>query len=43
MKYIISYHNFNESKGISDSCEIVLYKIWSKIENNIINSISNEV
>lgn len=43
MKYIISYYNFNESKGISDSCEIVLYKIWSKIENNIINSISNDI
>lgn len=37
MRYIINYNNFNESKGISDSCENILYKIWDLIENNITN------
>lgn len=37
MRYIINYNNFNESKGISDSCENVLYKIWDLIEDNITN------
>lgn len=27
--------NFNESKGISDSCELVLYEIWKEIKNKI--------
>lgn len=43
MKYIIKYENFNESKGISDSCEKVLYKIWVDIESDIENFISNEI
>jgi len=41
MKYIIKYQNFNESKGISNTCETILYKIWSNIEYNIINSKSD--
>ena len=41
MKYIVRYENFNESKGISDSCEIVLYKIWNLIEGDILNFKSN--
>jgi hypothetical protein len=36
LNYIIIYENFNESKGISDSCEKVLYKIWNLIESDII-------
>ena len=38
MKYIIKWKNFNESKGISDSCEKILNTIWSDIEININNS-----
>jgi hypothetical protein len=38
MKYIIKWENFNESKGISDSCEKILNTIWSDIEININNS-----
>lgn len=37
MKYIVRYENFNESKGISDSCEKITNKIWNDIENDIIN------
>jgi hypothetical protein len=37
MKYIIRYENFNESKGISDSCEKITNQIWNNIENDIIN------
>jgi predicted SprT family Zn-dependent metalloprotease len=36
MKYVVKYQNFNESKGISDSCENVLYKIWEQIEDDIL-------
>jgi hypothetical protein len=35
MKYIIKYQNFFEAKGISDSCENILMKIWNKVEENI--------
>jgi hypothetical protein len=35
MKYIVRYENFNESKGISDSCEKILNGIWLKIEYDI--------
>lgn len=35
MKYIVKYQCFNESKGISDSCEKILYKIWSNLEKDI--------
>lgn len=38
MKYIVIYQNFNESKGISDSCEKVTNSIWNDIEEDIINS-----
>ena len=38
MKYIVRYENFNESKGISDSCEKITSSIWNDIENDIINS-----
>lgn len=41
MKYIVRYENFNESKGISDSCEKILYKVWDCIESDIINSKSS--
>jgi hypothetical protein len=34
MRYIIKYENFNESKGISDSCEKVLNEVWLNIEND---------
>jgi hypothetical protein len=37
MKYIVRYENFNESKGISDSCEKITNSIWDDIENDIIN------
>lgn len=37
MKYIVRYENFNESKGISDSCEKITNQIWNNIENDIIN------
>jgi hypothetical protein len=43
MKYILKYQNFNESKGISDSCETVLYKIWNLIEDDINNKYSNQI
>jgi hypothetical protein len=35
MNYILNYLNFNESKGISNSCELILYKIWKLIDNDI--------
>jgi hypothetical protein len=38
MKYIVRYENFNESKGISDSCEKITNSIWNDIENDIINT-----
>jgi hypothetical protein len=38
MKYIVKYEIFNESKGISDSCEKTLNKIWKDIELNIKNT-----
>jgi hypothetical protein len=37
MNYIVRYENFNESKGISDSCEKITNSIWNDIENDIIN------
>lgn len=37
MDYILNYLNFNESKGISNSCELILYKIWKNINNDINN------
>lgn len=37
MKFIVGYENFNESKGISDSCDRITNSIWNDIENNIIN------
>jgi hypothetical protein len=37
MKYIVKYENFNESKGISDSCEKITNQIWNNIDNYIIN------
>jgi hypothetical protein len=37
MKYIVRCENFNESKGISDSCEKITNSIWNDIEDNIIN------
>jgi hypothetical protein len=43
MKYIVKYKNFNESKGISDSCEKVLYDIWKNIEDDIINLKSDKI
>ena len=43
MKYIVKYVNFNESKGISDSCEKVLYEIWNSIEDNIVRSESSNI
>jgi hypothetical protein len=38
MKYIVRYENFNESKGISDSCEKITNSIWNDIENDIIST-----
>lgn len=38
MKYVVKYENFNESKGISDSCEKVTNFIWDDIEDDIINT-----
>lgn len=38
MKYTVRYENFNESKGISDSCEKITNSIWNDIENDIINT-----
>jgi len=43
MKYILRYENFNESKGISDSCEKITNSIWNDIEDNIINSKSSNL
>lgn len=43
MRYIIRYKNFNESKGISDSCEKVLYKIWEDIEKSINDLVSCQI
>lgn len=37
MNYILNYLNFNESKGISNSCELILYKIWKNIDSDINN------
>jgi len=42
MKYILTYQNFNESKGISNSCEEVLNEIWIDIESNVSSMISNK-
>jgi hypothetical protein len=42
MNYILKYENFNESKGISDSCEKFLYRIWNSIESDINDLKSNE-
>ena len=38
MKYIVRYENFNESKGMSDSCEKITNQIWNDIESDIIDS-----
>ena len=38
MKYVVKYENFNESKGVSDSCEKVTNFIWDDIEDDIINA-----
>lgn len=43
MKYIVRYENFNESKGISDSCEKITNSIWNDIEDDIINSKSSNL
>lgn len=43
MKYIIRYENFNESNGISDSCEKMTNSIWGDIEDDIINSKSSNL
>ena len=43
MKYILRYENFNESKGISDSCEKITNTVWDDIENHIINSKSSNI
>lgn len=37
LRYIVKYENFNESKGISDSCEKITNSIWCEIESEIIN------
>ena len=44
MKYIVRYENFNESKGISDSCEKITNLIWNDVEADVIklNNISEE-
>lgn len=36
MNYLVRYKNFNESKGISDSCEKILQDIWNNIEKSIL-------
>jgi hypothetical protein len=38
LRYIVKYENFNESKGISDSCEKITNLIWNDIEKDIGNS-----
>lgn len=43
MKYIVKYQNFNESKGISDSCDKVLYKVWNLIEDDILLKKENTI
>lgn len=43
MKYVIKYENSNESKGISDSCEKTLNKIWKDLEYDIVNLKTNEL
>ena len=43
MNYIIKYENFNESKGISDSCEKTLNRIWKDLEHDIANMKTNEI
>lgn len=43
MKYIVRYENFNESKGISDSCEKITNSIWDDIEDDITNSKSSNL
>jgi hypothetical protein len=43
MKYIVRYENFNKSKGISDSCEKILNKIFTIIESDIVNLLPNEI
>jgi hypothetical protein len=37
MEYILNYSKFNESKGISDSCEYILNNIWEEIKDDILN------
>lgn len=37
MKYIVRRENFNESRGISDSCEMITNLIWDDIEEDISN------
>lgn len=41
MEHIIKYSNFNESRGISTSCENILYNIWNDIEADILSKKSN--
>ena len=41
MKSILKCQNFNESKGISDSCEKITDSIYDTIEPDIIDSISS--
>lgn len=43
MRYILKYKNFNESKGISDSCEKVLYELWNLIEDDILRFKNNKI
>lgn len=40
MNYILTYQNFNESNGISDSSENITNSIWNDIESDIISDIS---
>lgn len=40
MDYIVKYENFNEPRGISNSCEKITNSIWLEIESDIVNSIN---
>jgi len=40
---MVRYENFNESKGISDSCEKITNSIWNDMEDDIINSKSSNL
>jgi hypothetical protein len=40
LEYIVKYENFNESRGISNSCEKITNSIWLEIEPDIVNSIN---